>query len=76
MVLFSLAGQFIETVIYRGGFFFMEKSFDFSYWLASVLYYKYNPRVTEVELLRIEMKDLKREIKELKNKDNINVNTI
>ena len=76
MVLFSLAGQLVETIIYRGGFFVVEKSFNFTYWLASLLYYKYNPQVSELELLQIEFKNLKSEIKELKNKDNINVNTI
>lgn len=67
MVLFSIAGQIVETVIYRSGFFLVEQTCSLTYWLGSFIYMRYNPPVSEIELLRIEMKELKREIKELKN---------
>lgn len=67
MVFFSLAAQVMDTVLYRGGFFLIEQTGYFTYWLGSFIYTRYNPKVSEIELLRIEMKELKREIKELKN---------
>ena len=66
MVLFSMAGQLIETGLYRGGFFLVEKTCNLTYWLGSFIYTRYNPRLSEIELLQIEMNDLKREIKDLK----------
>lgn len=67
MVLFSIAGQIVETVIYRSGFFLVEQTCSLTYWLGSFIYMRYHPKITEIELLRIEMKELKREIKEIKN---------
>ena len=66
MVLFSMTGQLIEMALYRGGFFLVEKTYNLTYWFGSFIYTRHNPELTEIELLQIEMNDLKREIKDLK----------
>jgi len=56
----------IETIFVRGTVFVVETAASLGYWLGSSIYHYYYPRLSEIEFVKLELDELKKEMEELK----------
>jgi hypothetical protein len=69
-MIFTLSAQLIDMLLIKTSVYALEKSAGTAWWVGSSMYHWYNPpkpELTETEILRNEVEELKYELQTIKN---------